>query len=403
MYYMNTMKAQFFNGRDSALSKCFEMFSSIAANRGKLYRAALAALLVTGTLGCGKGTKDEDEEENVETILLESTAKVGVMTLERTVFHHELVSNGKLVASQYADLRFESSEPIADVFVRNGDAVAKGQKLAELSAFRLNNRTVQARNALDKAYLDLQDVLIGQGFTPSDTANIPAGIKQLAATRSGYDQALAQYSLAVHEEEMAVLRAPFDGVVANLFAKPWNMSSPSEVFCSIIDARKAEASFSILESELPLVKKGDRVEVSPFFAMEGGAVTGVISEINPLVDAGGMVKVKASVTNPGLLVEGMNVRVSVRRSIAGQLVVPKTAVVVRSGKQVVFTLVDGKAYWNYVQTGPENSSAYIVTEGLKEGDVVITSGNINLAHESNVIVEDEKPLTTQEDDPVSAE
>jgi RND family efflux transporter MFP subunit len=403
MYYMSTMKAQFFNEYDSALSKCFEMFSSIAANQGKPYRAVLAALLITGTLGCGNGTEDGGEEENVETILLEATAKVGVVTLERTDFHHELVSNGKLVASQYADLRFESSEPIAAIWVGNSDYVTKGQKLAELDAFRLNNRTVQARNALDKAYLDLQDVLIGQGFTPADTANIPAGIKQLAATRSGYDQALAQYRLAVHEEEMAVLRAPFDGVVANLFAKPWNMSSPSEVFCSIIDARKAEASFAILESELPLVKKGDRVEVSPFFAMEGGAVPGVISEINPLVDAGGMVKVKASVTNPGLLVEGMNVRVSVRRSIAGQLVVPKTAVVVRSGKQVVFTLVDGKAYWNYVQTGLENSLGYTVTEGLKEGDVVITSGNINLAHESTVTVEDEKPLTTQEDDPISAE
>ena len=54
----------------------------------------------------------------------------------------------------------------------------------------------------------------------------------------------------------------------------------------------------------------------------------------------------------------MNVRVSVQRSLGKQLVVPKTAVVLRSGKQVVFTLVDGHAYWNYVRTGLENADSY---------------------------------------------
>ena len=82
----------------------------------------------------------------------------------------------------------------------------------------------------------------------------------------------------------------------------------------------------------------------------------------------------------------MNVRVSVQRSLGKQLVVPKTAVVLRSGKQVVFTLVDGHAYWNYVRAGLETADSYTLLEGLKEGDGVITSGNINLAHESPVKV-----------------
>lgn len=80
----------------------------------------------------------------------------------------------------------------------------------------------------------------------------------------------------------------------------------------------------------------------------------------------------------------MNVRVSIQRSLGKQLVIPKEALVLRSGKQVVFTLVDGKAHWNYVATGLENTGFYTIVEGLKEGDVVITGGNINLAHESPV-------------------
>jgi len=82
----------------------------------------------------------------------------------------------------------------------------------------------------------------------------------------------------------------------------------------------------------------------------------------------------------------MNVRVSIFRSLGKQWVVPKSAVVLRTGKEVVFTLEDGKAIWNYVQTGLENANSYTITsETLKEGDEVIISGNINLAHESSVV------------------
>lgn len=100
-----------------------------------------------------------------------------------------------------------------------------------------------------------------------------------------------------------------------------------------------------------------------------------------------MVKVKASVNGRGRLFSGMNVRVNVHRSLDGQLVIPKSAVVLRSGKQVVFTLKDGKAQWNYVQTGLENAESYsMVGDALKEGDTVIVTGNVNLAHEAPVKV-----------------
>ena len=98
-----------------------------------------------------------------------------------------------------------------------------------------------------------------------------------------------------------------------------------------------------------------------------------------------MVQIKASVGYHARLVEGMNVRVSTFRSAGKQWVIPKTAVVLRTGKQVVFTVVDGKAIWNYVDTGLENATQYTITgETLKEGDQIVVTGNINLAHESPV-------------------
>lgn len=149
-----------------------------------------------------------------------------------------------------------------------------------------------------------------------------------------------------------------------------------------------EVDFTVLESELPLIKSGDKVIVTPY-SDAGSRQEGRITQINPLVDDKGMVKVKATVNGKGRLFSGMNVRVNVHRSLGGQLVIPKSAVVLRSGKQVVFTLKDGKAQWNYVQTGLENAESYsMADDALKEGDTVIVTGNVNLAHEAPVKVVD---------------
>ena len=360
------------------------------------YRHLTIFCVLAALLACHNGKPDENgnaEEESIETILPEATDEVTVLPLKSAEFHHELISNGKLSARRSADLRFESAEPIAAIFVKNGDRVKKGQKIAELAPFRLANKTAQAKDALERAKLELQDVLIGQGYLLEDSAKVPAATLRLARVKSGYDEATASYRLAVYEEERATLTAPFDGIVANLFAKPFNTASTAESFCTVNDPRSLEASFSVLESELPLIRIGDRVRVTPF-AADGQATEGRISEINPVVDTNGMVQVRAAVADQGKLFEGMNVKVSIHRSLGRQLVIPKGALVLRTGKQVVFTLVDGKAYWNYVRTGLENADSYTIEEGLKEGDVVITGGNINLAHETPV-----KVLPTAKDAP----
>ena len=114
--------------------------------------------------------------------------------------------------------------------------------------------------------------------------------------------------------------------------------------------------------------------------------------LSPLMYHKGMVKVKAVVNGQGKLFNGMNIRVNVHRSLGEQLVVPKSSVVLRSGKQVIFTLKDNKAKWNYVQTVLENSDEYtIVEDEVQEGDVVIVTGNVNLAHEAPVkVIENKK-------------
>ncbi len=345
----------------------------------------LLFLCVTALIACSGEKKKEDAEKGVETVLPANNNEVTILKLDKQIFNHELVSNGKVKASAFADLRFQSAEVITHIWVKNGDWVKKGQKLAELDKFRLDNKLSQAKNTLEKARLELQDVLIGQGYAVKDFDKVPEATMKLAKVKSGYEQSKVDYDLALYEDEHATLIAPFDGVVANLFAKSMNRASTSDVFCTVMDTKSMEVDFSVLESELSLLKKGDRVVITPFADM-AHACKGSIDEINPLVDDNGMVKVKAKVDGNAKLFNGMNVRVNVHRSLGKQLVIPKSAVVLRSGKQVVFVLKKGKAMWIKVHTGLENADSYTVLDGLQVGDTVIVTGNINLAHEAPVTV-----------------
>lgn len=346
-------------------------------------------LLATCFVACSGEKKETTEKEGVETVLPSLPNEVTVMPLKKQVFNHELISNGKVAAQDYADLYFRTAEVVAHVWVKNGERVRKGQKIAELDLFKLNNTLAQHKNSLAQASLEMQDVLIGQGYAPDNLKSVPADVLELAKVKSGYEQSKAQYESAQYDVEQATLVAPFDGIIANLFDKTHNMPKTSEPFCRVISTGSMEVDFTVLESELPLIKIGDKVEITPY-ASAAGVRQGSVSEINPLVDENGMVRVKARVDGSNNLFDGMNVRVSVKRSVDDQMVIPKTAVVLRSGKQVVFTLKDGKAMWNYVHTGLENMEEYTLVgweaDGLEEGMQVITTGNVNLAHEAPVKV-----------------
>lgn len=350
----------------------------------KIVLCLIAVLIISTLTACNnRKVANDSTAEGVNALPQAEPNEVTTIILRLQPFEHELISNGKVEAIQLTDIHFETDGIVEKVLVRNGDHVAQGQVIAELDKFKLHNAVVQAQNAFEQAKLDLQDVLIGQGYGNKPETEIPSDVMQLARTRSGYSQSLAAYELALSNEANASLKAPFSGTIANLQLKRFNKVSPSDIVCTIVGSQGMEATFSVLENELPLVHRGDKVVITPYADITA-VHEGTVTEINPVVDANGMVMVKALVKGTDRLFSGMNIKVSVKRQMPAQLVVPKSSVVLRQGRQVVFTLQDDQAMWNYVQTGLENADTFTILEGLKEGDEVIVTGNVNLAHESKV-------------------
>ena len=223
---------------------------------------------------------------------------------------NSLTATGKVKAANYTDLYFRSQEQIAHVYVKNGARVGKGQKIADLEVFALNSQLRQAEISLEQAKLELQDILIGQGYDPDHLDKVPADMMKLAKVKSGYEQAALQKENALREMENATLVAPFDGVIANLIAKPHHMASSSEPFCRIIQTSNMEVEFQVLENELHLIKMGQKVEIVPQ-ATTVGVQQGEICSMNPLVNEKGLIQVRARVKGNVGLMEGMNVTVRI--------------------------------------------------------------------------------------------
>lgn len=142
-------------------------------------------------------------------------------------------------------------------------------------------------------------------------------------------------------------------------------------------------TFPVIESEFAFLRKGMPVNIIPFIN-DSTIISGTITQINPQVDETGMISVKAEFRNNGQLIDGMNVRVIIRKPVPDRLVVPKEALAIRQGKDVIFVRQDSLAIWKYVTVEFENSNSISVKEGLEPGDLVIISGNVNLAHETTV-------------------
>lgn len=343
----------------------------------------------------------KEKSAKAEEILIDKKAysiqknEVDVELLEQETFKKELVSNGKLIAIQKNVLKFEVSEHLEKIYVSNGDQVNKGQTLAVLNPYKFQQKLDKATISLKKATLDFKDQLLGRGYDYDVKDSIPESIYEMVAIRSGYDDALRTLEDAQYELRSSKLIAPFSGRVANIESKQFEQISAGREFMTLINDSNFEVEFYLIESEIGDVSVNDQVEIIPF-ALEK-TYQGKITTINPIVEKNGTILVKAIVKNDGRLIEGMNVKVLIQKDIPEQLVVPKEAVVLRQNQEVLFKVVDGKAYWTYVLTTNENSRNYAViphpdksSAVLTPGDSIIVSGNLNLAHDSEVFVKKSK-------------
>lgn len=329
-----------------------------------------------------KPKKTENLEEMARRSSHPEAVVVKTVKLAPSTFYHELISNGKAWSSKKAVVPFKVNGIIKEIYIQNGQKVNAGDLLAVIDDFEYKTQLTQAQQGLEKAEINFKDDILSN-FSATDTSNLSHAKIKISRIRSGLNDAVTSLAVAEYNFNNTRIVSPLNGVVANLDAMQWNPSQNYKSLCTVIFDEIMEVEFTVIESEYSFINKGMPVGIIPFIN-DSTIITGRITQINPLVDENGMVKVKAEFQNNGRLIDGMNVKIVIRKPVPNRLVVPKEALVIRQGKDVIFVRQDSLAIWKYVTVEFENSTSLSIKEGLEAGDMVIIQGNINLAHETRV-------------------
>lgn len=307
--------------------------------------------------------------------------EVQTVPARKLPFEYLIHTTGKIQALTDIETQAQTGGIVEKVWVTNGEQVNAGQTLITLINTQQTLARDKARLLLQEREIVYQDALLG--YTKKDSIKLKQAHENLKIS-SGLAAAEIAYKEAQLAWEQTFIKSPLNGVISNLEVHAGSLLAANQTICRIHSARDLLVATELLEADALLLKPGMEAEVKTL-GNDHADITAKVFRINPRVDEkDNLVKVLLKLNETTRLLPGMTAQVIIKVPHNMVIVVPREAVVVRSGRQVVFTAENGLAKWNYVTAGRENGKEVEIVEGLKEGQQVIITNNLQLAHDAVV-------------------
>lgn len=340
-------------------------------------------LLALSFFAC-QNNKKKTADGDVDSFSPATSTSVVVSFANFSILSYHITSSGRIQPHYTELLLSERSGLLLTCRAYNNQAVKKDEVIAILESTALDLRREKLLIQQYNAQKEYESQLLGyesllKGKSPQEAEEVRKKLRA-AAGLSGIEVELKELD---YEKQQSTIRAPVSGVLSDVKVQAGMHIKAGQELFRIHSAQDLYAEVKVLESDLPLLRIGQSAEVQPL-AMPAKTYAAALSEINPGVDANGMIQVRLKIRSPAGLLPGMNVEASVNVPQKKAVVVPKAAVVLRGGRPVVFTYEGGLAKWNYVTTGLDNGREIEIVEGIKAGMEVITSNNLQISHDAQV-------------------
>ncbi|NSL89245.1 efflux RND transporter periplasmic adaptor subunit [Chitinophaga sp. Mgbs1] len=314
----------------------------------------------------------------------ENITAVKVLVLRKAMFSYYIESSGKIKARQKEVIHAEQSGPLRICNVWNNKMLEAGETVIAFDQRAITLRRERASEEHFNASINYKSELLNQAsLLESKSQQIKDTVYHKLKSNTGLTNAeLTLKELALELEKMSI-KAPFRGMAADVKVQQGSTVRAGDELFTIYTPADLYLEASILESDFNMMKAGQPATLQ---TVAGSRHHAVITEMNPIVDDNGMMLVKLKIIDHQSLVPGMNAMAKMAIPLQQVLAVPKEAVVMRSGKPVVFTVQKNQARWQYVKTGRDNGTTVEITEGLSDGDSIIISNNVQLTHNSAVSI-----------------
>lgn len=204
----------------------------------------------------------------------------------------------------------------------------------------------------------------------------PARPEDVAIAKASVDSAAAALEAAKNTLQNTILSAPFDGQVASVNAIVGAQSEQSSSTVTLITTKKI-AEISLNEVDAAHVKVGQKATLT-FDALPDLTLTGTVVELDPLgtvsqsvVSYGAQIALD---TDNNAVRSGMSASAAIVSAVQQDvLAVPNGALKVQGGEHVVQVMQkDGSVVSRTVTTGVINDTLTEITNGLAEGEEVVT-------------------------------
>lgn len=293
----------------------------------------------------------------------------------------QVTITGSVRASKGVVIKPEVDGRVTAIYFKPGETVTEGTKLIQL-----NQDILLANLRQNEAELKLAQ---------QDQERFASLLKTHAVAKADFDKSFAvlrskeaQKAMTEAQLRQKTIVAPFTGRVGLNLINVGAYVKVGEELVSLQSIDPIDVEFGVPEVYLNKIAVGNTINVrSDAFpgTIFKGTVYGIDSQVNSNTRT---VLVRASVPNPeGKLLPGVFTEVDLAFTAEKPaLVVPQTSIVYEAGDVYVYKIVDGKAMKTKVTLGARDQQSVIVLDGLKEGDVIVTAGQLKLSDGASVMV-----------------
>jgi RND family efflux transporter MFP subunit len=363
-----------------------------------LGRVAIVIAVAVFLAGCGPNRPDKPIDKGPPATVV-TVAPVRLTNWDRTV---SIVGN--LYPKDSATVAAEVDGTVERTLVDFGDRVQAGQNLALIDTSSYEALAEQSSGNLAKAEATLVNARQSFGRLEELRRTGIASPSDYDQAKAALDQAAAEVKAAKGADGVAKLnltrsavKAPFDGAIAQRIASKGDYVKVGASLFEMVNDAVLKFIFQVPERYGSFVTK--KLPVS--FSVDnyaGETFTGSVHLISPSVStASRAFNVGALVTNTDLRLKANTFG---RGSLVLQkgvptLVVPLDSIVSFAGVTKVFTVENGVARSRPVVVGRIQDGLQEITEGLKEGESVIVTGQNRLSDGAAVTLQSPVPNGTE--------
>jgi membrane fusion protein (multidrug efflux system) len=305
----------------------------------------------------------------------------------------EISAVGSLRAVHGVDISSEVTGMVQTVNIKSGDNVRTGQKILQLNA--------------DSDIAKLQTLLASRDLAQSVYERNKKQFAAQAVSKASLEadaSDLKSKEAQVAEQEALIrkktISAPFAGKLGICSVNPGQYLNPGDKIVTLQAIDSIYVDFNLPQQELSRIARSQKV-VAVTDTYPDKKFKGRISAINSKVDSQTRnVQIEAVVDNPGHeLLPGMYATVKIEAGSRNRyLTIPRTAVTFNPYGETVYVVENikddqGKARKSvkqaFVTVGASRGDQVAVLKGIKEGDIVVTSGQLKLKNGSYVTVNNE--------------